>query len=460
MIIFLYISLFVCRMSAKPELIAGDTLHVKTGTVSDVKYIRWKEGKLRIAMTDGKIRTAIIRPMGSIIGKDLEVDEVNDAGDKVALDSVDAAEMLKGCDFSGVLEGDPDSRLTMTTCNDGYVLLTVVSDVFDFKLASYRFLSFRRVRRRKKRSAEKDKKSASSEEEDMIDNTHASYNALKKGVKSFDEIEARTRKFFDYINTKKSGKLDKWASKIESIKELENPKNFQILKEKKKGKENYKTNTIEIAVITDPVLYQMIKERINGTDDEVVKRLYNIVHEVLISVQAFLLHPSISKYGGIRLQLNGLKIMKEWGYFKKMSERNEIRYVLHDLGNYLKMINHNWDGHYHSYDAALFLTGRDDYPDGDAYSYIGHVCLVDCPMVSKMLLVDGELHPNMGRLVAHEIGHLMGASHDEDTEDCQPGIHIMSETVNTTMHAWSECSRKSIDKVLKKRVEQTNCLMV
>merc|ERR1719383_1296953 len=324
-------------------------------------------------MKNGTLLTATIRPMQSILAKDFEVDEVEDAGFGHALRSKNA------------LLGSPD-RLA-------YVL-------------------------------------------------------------------NRTNNFLDHIHDKESGKLKQWSSKLESPDELENQESFHIYKQKKEGDIIYQENTIELAVITDPFLYNRVQRLYfddKGKEEEVIKQIYSIVHEVLVSAQAFLLHPTISNEGGFRIQLNGLQILKEWGHFKKMSERKELLPMLHDLANYLKVINHNWDGHYHSYDGVLLLTGRENYTDGDGYSYIGHVCLVDCPIVSKLMLVEDHVHPNMGHLIAHEIGHLLGADHDETTKTCTPGKFIMSSMVNISMHSWSECSRNSIAKVVEERTKESNC---
>jgi len=66
-----------------------------------------------------------------------------------------------------------------------------------------------------------------------------------------------------------------------------------------------------------------------------------------------------------------------------------------------------------------------------------------------------------GPLLAHEIGHVLGADHDNEVNknDCPNHTHIMSPWMHSGITEWSECSRKNIDDAYNKREENSgnNC---
>ena len=52
----------------------------------------------------------------------------------------------------------------------------------------------------------------------------------------------------------------------------------------------------------------------------------------------FLKHKSISNItGGFHLKLNGIRVLKHWGYLDKMKTRERMEDVLFDLGDYMQV---------------------------------------------------------------------------------------------------------------------------
>ena len=103
--------------------------------------------------------------------------------------------------------------------------------------------------------------------------------------------------------------------------------------------ELYEHRTIEVCVITDPNLYEQVKELFEfKTDKEINKKIFESIQKVLLSAETFLKHSSISNKGkGFRLQLNGIRVLKDWGHFEKMKRREKLQNVLFDLGDYMQV---------------------------------------------------------------------------------------------------------------------------
>ena len=103
--------------------------------------------------------------------------------------------------------------------------------------------------------------------------------------------------------------------------------------------ELYEHRTIEVCIITDPNFYEEVKERFElKTDKEINKKIFESVQKVLLSAETFLKHSSISNTGkGFRLQLNGIRVLKEWGDFEKMKKREKLQEVMFDLGDYMQV---------------------------------------------------------------------------------------------------------------------------
>ena len=59
---------------------------------------------------------------------------------------------------------------------------------------------------------------------------------------------------------------------------------------------------------------------------------------------------------------------------------------------------------------------------------------------------------------SHEVGHNMGAKHDENTKKCQKDSNFLMSAYGGTQMTFSHCSIRAIHKVLDKIREKKNCL--
>ncbi|XP_077324107.1 A disintegrin and metalloproteinase with thrombospondin motifs 17-like [Lithobates pipiens] len=114
-------------------------------------------------------------------------------------------------------------------------------------------------------------------------------------------------------------------------------------------------------------------------------------------------------------------------------------------------------------DVAVFMTRTDfcvhkDEPcDTVGIAYLGGACSAKRKCV---LAEDNGL--NLAFTIAHELGHNMGMSHDDDHPSCAGRSHIMSgEWVkgrSPSDLSWSTCSRDELENFLKSKV--SSCLLV
>jgi len=275
--------------------------------------------------------------------------------------------------------------------------------------------------------------------------------------KDFNELHKKTMKHWKEQQTKNKEELAKILESKDDVLVHEH----SMQRRPTKGlPELYQRRTIEICVITDPFLFDLIKNLFGlKTDKDVNAKIFKTVHKTLMGAETFLKHKSISKIkGGFQLKLNGIRVLKDWGHLDKMKTRKNLQDVLFDLGDYMQVINNDWDGHKLSYDLAVLFTGKTNFVDGDGFAYIGGICQQDSPITLKMRFDNLKLNLNMGRLLAHEIGHALGANHDDDYPECRHGNHLMTSVVSNSMNTWSDCSARDIDKVVGERMADTNCL--
>ena len=205
----------------------------------------------------------------------------------------------------------------------------------------------------------------------------------------FNQLHQMTMKHWKQQHTKNKEKFAKFLKSNDDLLVHEH----SIKKKPTKGlPELYERHTIEICVITDPFLFDLVRNLFMlKTDKEINAKIFKTVHKTLLSAETFLKHKSISKIkGGFQLKLTGIRVMKDWGPLEKMKNRTNLQDVMYDLGDYMQarthiminisdnfvvqVINNDWDGHKLSYDLAILFTGKMNFVDGDGFAYIGSVC--------------------------------------------------------------------------------------
>ncbi|XP_034040129.1 A disintegrin and metalloproteinase with thrombospondin motifs 17 [Thalassophryne amazonica] len=103
-----------------------------------------------------------------------------------------------------------------------------------------------------------------------------------------------------------------------------------------------------------------------------------------------------------------------------------------------------------------FCVHKDEPCDTVGIAYLGGVC---SPKRKCVLTEDNGL--NLAFTIAHELGHNMGMSHDDDHATCSGHSHIMSgEWVKGRSPgdlSWSSCSRDDLDSFLRSKA--SSCLL-
>ena len=154
--------------------------------------------------------------------------------------------------------------------------------------------------------------------------------------KDFKELHTKTIKHWKKQRTKNKKELAKILKSNDDVLVHEH----SMKRRPTKGHpEVYERATIEICVITDPFLFNTVRNLFSlKTDKEVNAKIFKIVHKALVGAETFLMHKSITNKtrGGFHLKLNGIRVLKDWGYLKKMKNRKNFEDVLFDLGDYMQ----------------------------------------------------------------------------------------------------------------------------
>ena len=153
--------------------------------------------------------------------------------------------------------------------------------------------------------------------------------------KDFKELHKETMKHWKQQQAKNKDELEKILKSKDDVLVHEH----SMQRRPTKGlPELYQRRTIEICVITDPYLFDLIRNLFSlKTDKDVNAKIFKTVHKTLMGAETFLKHKSISKIkGGFQLKLNGIRVLKDWGHLDKMKTRKNLQDVLFDLGDYMQ----------------------------------------------------------------------------------------------------------------------------
>merc|ERR1711931_574075 len=210
----------------------------------------------------------------------------------------------------------------------------------------------------------------------------------------------------------------------------------------------YHERTIEIGVVVD--------------DFTAEKNMKNMVNNLIKSTEKFTMLDSISEKGGFRLVNNGDPII-----WKTDSDGDQAKMTYNGLKDvsvkFSTWIYNKWrrNGVKGDNDLMIFLSGA-HHKLGLSLSPIQNsgtagvdtICRPESSLMVTITLENKSANSDAGRLLAHEIGHVLRSSHDGDTVDgilntCEIGKYIMSAWTDGT--EWSECSRKYIDEAFKRR---------
>merc|ERR1740128_1567381 len=253
-------------------------------------------------------------------------------------------------------------------------------------------------------------------------------------------------------------------------------------KEENPKEKKYNQRTIELGVVTDKYLWQDVQNQMpdDATEEDVKNQMMRMVHSIFVSTETFMMHPSISRYVGYKLKILGATIWKGDinKHAAKIHKESEHTEFLNLFREYAKETNEVYDGNPKSYDMMVLLSGAKENlgisPNSDkGMAYIAVMCNVDSAMYSTVTVRNASHVVNIGPLIAHEIGHVLGASHDGESNTnvysptvserntCQQNKNIMTPSQRGTITEWSKFSRDYIDEEYdrreKKEPNKGNC---
>jgi len=312
---------------------------------------------------------------------------------------------------------------------------------------------------------ESDSESVTSEEESEADVLPETPSVLPKRVKDVNIQDLKAIEDFSRNRQKQTE-----ATKDSSETRFRGMTIFNSGREKstKNAPRIYDKKTLEIGVVVSPLFYNIVKMQLGQkSEEDIIKKILTSVQEMFADAETYLLHSSISKTGGFTIVLNGIKILKDYQEeeARPLEGLTNNAKVYYKFAEYAEAWNHDWDGDKASHDLMLILNGQDQSGQRHYFSSSGIAC-VDCACnlnaagVVMVPLADGKQHMAMGKLIAHEIGHILGASHDTarepiknaysvfgegNTSPCLESTYLMNPSVGAQTNGWSVCSQKDID---------------
>jgi len=220
----------------------------------------------------------------------------------------------------------------------------------------------------------------------------------------------------------------------------------------------YRKKILEIEVVVSPGFYEVVKKQLgqNIGEEMIEKRIKKNVQELFTKAQRYLLDDSISKTGGFTLVLNGIEILKNYQQLDLEGLTDDGDILKLKFSKYAMALNPSW-----SADLMVLLNG-DDFgymESATGVANTGSVCTRNALAVVTVSLTNGKPSRLGPKILAHEIGHILGATHDGHgrAAPCQPTDYIMAEYV-THGTTWSTCSQRDIDQGERLREhERKNC---